>query len=75
MLTIDQWNLRDLWLPAERAESEAVEYLWSQYMKAKHGSVADRALNVAVTEVMGTWRKTVEVIRERGGLLLIGGKF
>ena len=75
MLTIDKWNLRGLWLPAERAESEAVEYLWSQYRKAKHGSVADRALNVAVTAVEREWRKTVETIRERGGLLLIGGKF
>lgn len=75
MLTIDQWNLRDLWLPAERAESEAVDYLWSRYMKAKHGSVEDRALNVALVEVNQKWSKTVEAIRERGGLLLIGGKF
>lgn len=75
MLTIDQGSLRDLWLPAERAESEAVEYLWGQYMKAKPGSVADRALNVAVAEVKRVWRETVETIRERGGLLLIGGEF
>lgn len=72
VLTIDRYKLRDLWLPAERRESESCDYLWRLYMKAKHGSVADRALNAAVTAVESEWRKTVRCIVERGGLLHIG---
>lgn len=75
VLTIDRYGLRDLWLPAERSESESCDYLWRIYRKAKSGSVADRALNTAVTAVECEWRKTVRCIVERGGLLHIGGKF
>lgn len=75
VLTIDRCKLRDLWLPAERRDSESCAYLWRIYMKAKRGSVADRALNAAVTAVECEWGETVRCIVERGGLLHIGGEF
>ena len=72
--TINQKSLGDLFLPAERDEATAVDYLWARFMKAKPGSAEETALNVAVSVVRQQWRETVRVIRDRGGLLLIGGR-
>lgn len=71
-LTIDTQRLRDLWLPVEKEEREAVDYM-NKLCRDKYADKNLRHLNRACCEMVAVHRATVRAITERGGLLLIGG--
>lgn len=71
-LTIDTNSLRDLWLPCEQQEREALAYMQNLCMKSV-GKKNFAHLNLASTTLKFEYRKTVHQITKLGGLLLIGG--
>ena len=71
-LTIDTKRLGDLWLPSEKKEREALDYMDSLCLK-NFDKKNHTHLNLARTALQIDYLKTVQVITERGGLLLIGG--
>ena len=76
VLTIDKYSLRDLWLPAVRKEAAAVERVHEMCIEIDiPRNPSFEALNLAYCALLKELVATVEVVRERGGLLLIGGEF
>lgn len=77
VLTIDKNRLRDLWLPSISKDGDALEYMYGICVEAAAGSerTSFEHLNRAYCALMRRWDAGVETVRERGGLLLIGGKF
>lgn len=77
MGTIATERLSDLWLPAERAEREALDFMdrqcTSAYRRSPFGKAAEH-MNRARCALLASWIDTVRCIQERGGLLLIGGR-
>lgn len=71
-LTIDTNLLGDLWLPAERKEREAADYLEKLAVKLA-GKKNNEHLWLAWSLTKKEHHRTVREITERGGLLLIGG--
>jgi len=59
-------------LDVERAEAESVAYMRG-LARAAFGSPSLEPLMTALVSVEYQWRETVERIRQRGGMLLIGG--
>lgn len=72
-LTIDTGSLRDLWLPIEKSEAESVQLLHVMAFREVRKPVIYSALSRGCVALQKEHRETVEEIRERGGLLLIGG--
>ena len=72
VLTIHTRRLSDLWLPALQEEQAAVEYMERSSALAV-GKPRYKPLLTALMAVTRVRDETVEHIRHRGGLLLIGG--
>lgn len=74
VLTIDKNSLRDLWLPAVKAEAESIDFMWRE---VTYAGGLDRSIHLvrAWDALCSVHRDTVRVVQGRGGLLLIGGKF
>ncbi len=71
-LTIDTKRLGDLWLPSEKKEREALDYMNSLCLE-NFDKKNYTHLHLARTALQIDYSKTVQTIAERGGLLLIGG--
>lgn len=84
-LTIDRESLGELWLPAFREKADAVELIRRDFHKAIRAAMVGQrsargvsrmaqrredAYGRAYTVMKSELERTVEVIRERGGLLL-----
>ena len=72
-LTVDTESLGDLFLPAFHEDAAAVAEMTRLVRRAKLGSAALRVRIRALVHAESALQHTVEVIRERGGLLLLGG--
>lgn len=71
-LTINEKNLGNLWLKNEKREREALEYMEYACEKAV-GRPRFASLHEARMALYFRWEDTCKIIRDRGGLLLIGG--
>ncbi len=71
-LTIDTARLKDLWLPEYRNEADSLEYMNRACLRAV-GKKNFNALNTARCALAINLSETCAEIRDRGGLLLIGG--
>lgn len=73
-LTINQERLGDLFLPAIKDDFQALDWLGKAMRRAKGvESPQFQALNWARVALGSAHEKRVGIVRERGGLLLIGG--
>jgi len=71
VLTIDAKELRSLWIPCEREESDALEYMEAACKKAL-GKPRYAPMHKARMAVFFQWRNTVDFIHRQGGLLHVG---
>lgn len=71
-LTINTKNLGDVWLTSEKRERESLEYMERVCLKA-YGRPRYEPMHEARMAVLFRWEDTCRIIRDRGGLLLIGG--
>lgn len=75
VLTIDTGRLREIWLPAVKADAATVDFLWAE-VGACCGDLGRSAHLIRAWDAMRqVYRESVQIVRDRGGLLLIGGKF
>jgi len=72
-LTVDTECLSDLFLPAFHEDAAAVAEMTRLVRRAKVGSTMFRARVRALVHTESALEHTVEMIRKRGGLLLLGG--
>lgn len=77
VLTIDKNRLRDLWLVCVQEAGDTAEYMDRLCTRAyaTKKKTGFKQLSSAYAAMQGQWFSDVEAIRQRGGLLLIGGKF
>lgn len=73
VLTIDTGRLREIWLPAVKADAATVDFLWGE-VKSAHLELGRSTHLIRAWDAMRqVYRESVEIVRDRGGLLLIGG--
>lgn len=74
VLTIDKYRLRDLFLPSLAKDLEAIEHV-EKMCSLMIREPGFEYLVRALCALDSKWFGAVEIVRQRGGLLLIGGEF